>query len=150
MEPLTIIPCSKTKAETDRPIQARRLYSPSQLFSLNYRFAQAMKSRPIILSARYGFIQPSDVIESYEETFSRPTENTVSEMTLETQAVQMRFYRHPVVYLLGGIEYRGRARRALVRAGVKAGLIVEPFAGMPIGKMKQALAAQIKLLEAHR
>lgn len=63
-----LIPCSKTKAE--RPCTAREMYWPSALFRGAWRVAEIREEQPLILSAKYGLLWPTNRIEPYDQTLA--------------------------------------------------------------------------------
>ena len=65
---IALISCSKLKA--DHPCSARKLYAPSQLFSLSYQYAKRNADKVYILSAKYGLVEETDVIAPYDLTLA--------------------------------------------------------------------------------
>lgn len=66
---LLLIGCSKRKYEGGlhtRPLPARRMYQGA-LFQLSLQYAEVAGLRPLILSAKYGFIDPDEIIEWYDQ-----------------------------------------------------------------------------------
>jgi hypothetical protein len=94
-----------------------------------------MSDRWIILSAKYGFIDPGEPIEQYEVTFKRVRTNPVSVATLRKQASDLGLHEFATIIVLGGTEYRKVVAEALAGADVE---LKFPFAGLPLGKAMQA------------
>lgn len=65
---IALISCSKMKQ--NYRCEARELYAPSQLFSLSYQYAKRYADQIYILSAKYGLIFETDIIEPYDMTLS--------------------------------------------------------------------------------
>jgi len=87
---LAIIPCSKEKIWDDAPqlgaVAAREAYC-SPLYRLCLQHAEQHADRYVILSAKYGFLAPSDPIPgTYDVTFSRPDDPVVTDAVLRQQA----------------------------------------------------------------
>jgi cytoplasmic iron level regulating protein YaaA (DUF328/UPF0246 family) len=78
-----------------------------------------MSDRWIILSAKYGFIDPCEPIEQYEVTFKRIKTNPVSVAILKRQAIDLGLYDFAKVIVLGGTEYRKIAGEAFAGADVE-------------------------------
>ena len=63
---IALVACAKQKEAY--PCPASKLYAPSTLFSLSYRYAKTCAERVYILSAKYGLVEEDAVIEPYDET----------------------------------------------------------------------------------
>lgn len=67
----------------------------------------------MILSAKYGFLDPTDVISGpYETTFKRRSMNPIGMEALRQQVQQMGLDRYGEVIGLGGKEYRAAIEAA--------------------------------------
>lgn len=64
---IALISCVKTKAA--KPCQAKDMYI-SPLFKYAYRYAKQHADKVLILSAKYGLLQETDVISPYEKTLN--------------------------------------------------------------------------------
>lgn len=135
---LVIVPCGRSKIWSKNPhlgpIPARDAYTGAP-FKVNREFAEKMSDRWIILSAKYGFIDPGEPVKQYEVTFKRMSTNPVSVVTLRKQAIDMGIYDFAKVIVLGGTEYRKIVVEAFAGADVE---LEFPFAGLPLGKAMQA------------
>jgi hypothetical protein len=90
----------------------------------------------VILSAKYGFLRPADVVLGpYETTFKRRSTNPIGPVALREQVEHMRLGRYDEVIGLGGKEYRAAIEAAFEGTRVQLSF---PFAGLPIGKAMAA------------
>lgn len=71
MNNLLLLACSKSKNELFIKGKAIDLYTGS-LFLAGKRFAEENKLKILILSAKYGFIEPETEIDNYNEKFKKP------------------------------------------------------------------------------
>jgi cytoplasmic iron level regulating protein YaaA (DUF328/UPF0246 family) len=135
---LVIVPCGRSKIWSKQPnlgpTPARGAYTGAP-FRVNREYAEKMSDRWIILSAKYGFIDPCEPIEQYEVTFKRVRTNPVSVATLRKQASDLGLHEFATIIVLGGTEYRKVVAEALAGADVE---LKFPFAGLPLGKAMQA------------
>jgi len=132
---LIIVPCGSAKIWKEQPNQgptpAREAYIGAP-FAVNREFAEKHADRWVILSAKYGFIDPDFVIpETYEVTFKKASTNPISVERLAEQVQELGLTRFDRVIGLGGHDYR----RAIVAAFDSVPVKLEfPTAGMPLGK----------------
>ena len=89
---LVVIPCGGAKIwkkEPDHgPIKAKFAYTGSP-FKVNKKFAEKFADKWVILSAKYGFIDPDFVIpENYNVTFNKPSTNPTKLETLRRQVLE--------------------------------------------------------------
>lgn len=75
-----LISCSKSKRRFFRPMPAKFVYDGT-LFRLLLRYAAQERLKPLILSAKYGFISPDTLIEYYDQRLRRPYEGPWPEGT---------------------------------------------------------------------
>jgi hypothetical protein len=94
-----------------------------------------------ILSAKYGFLFPSDVVsENYDVSFTRPATHSISCGELQHQAMDKGLTDHDRVVVLGGRLYRDKARQVF-----GAGKVDAPLEGLRgIGVMMRALNEAIR------
>jgi hypothetical protein len=142
---LVIVPCGQAKvwdrAPDHGPAPARDAYTGAP-FTVNRRYAERFAEKWVILSAKYGFIDPAVVLPGpYNVTFKRKSSGPVSEAKLKQQVEQLGLDRFPVVVGLGGKEYRQAIEAAFAGTPVKLHF---PFAGLPIGKAMQAVNQTIE------
>lgn len=143
MRTLVVVPCGAKKiwaAHPDAgpvPVQDAYVGTP---FKVNRGYAEAIGDDWVILSAKYGFLRPNDLIPGpYEVTFKRRSTGPVSVEVLRQQIGALGLSRYDRVIGLGGIEYRQALQAAF---GSKAALAF-PFAGLQLGYSLQAANAAI-------
>ena len=140
---LVIVPCGRSKIwsrdPNSGPTKAQDAYIGAP-FKVNRRYAETLGDRWIILSAKYGFIDPGCFLAGpYEVTFKKKSSGPITDQFLMKQVEDQRLNQFERVVGLGGKEYR----RAIDAAFSRVDLNPEfPFAGLPIGKvMKAAIEA---------
>jgi hypothetical protein len=142
MATLVIVPCGKRKIWTSNPAAgptpAKDAYVGAP-FKVNRAYAERFADRWVILSAKYGFIDPDFLIpQDYNVTFNDPASGPISSVELRQQADGKRLSAFESVIALGSTTYSDLARQALAGATV-----VAPVAGLPLGialgKVKKAL-----------
>ncbi|MEM3428068.1 MAG: hypothetical protein QXG63_01290 [Nitrososphaerales archaeon] len=134
MRILIVVPCGKSKiwdVDQDRgPTRAEEAYTGGP-FKVNRAFAKRFADRWVILSAKYGFIDPSFTIpENYNVTFKDPSTNPISLEQLRSQVDEMKLDAYDVVIALGGRDYTSIVKRCF---GDKKKVIC-PAEGLPVGK----------------
>lgn len=135
---LIIVPCGQAKIwkrePNHGPAKAKNAYIGAP-FKVNKAFAEKFGDRWIILSAKYGFIDPNFIVrENYNVTFKKPSTNPVSMKTLKKQLREKNLYGYDIVVSLGGKDY-SKIVREVFRNMSK---VAVPTEGLPIGKaMKQ-------------
>ena len=140
-----VIACGARKVWDDDPdagpTPAKDAYT-GVLFTVNRRYAEAFNDRWVILSAKYGFIDPSFIIPgNYNVTFKRLSTNPVSIDILKRQIVEMGLNKYDKIVVLGGKEYVNAVVKAFEGYNVK---IEAPLKDLPLGKavrkVKEALS----------
>jgi hypothetical protein len=132
---LVIVPCAKSKIwkrnPNAGPTPAREVYA-SAVFTVNREFAMKYGDAWVILSAKYGFIDPSFVIpESYEVTFKNPVTQPICFAALAEQVDGQKLYEFGRIIALGGPAYR----RAIEYAFREFDVHLEfPVTGLPLGR----------------
>jgi len=137
---LVVVPCGSRKIWEQHPeagpVPAALAYI-GPLFKLNKEFAERHGDRWVILSAKYGFIDPDFVIpENYNVTFKNPATGPIDAAPLKEQVKEKGLDAYTRVIALGGRDYVSRVRVAF--AGTKAEILA-PTEGLPIGKMMQKM-----------
>lgn len=141
MRTLVVVPCGAKKVWADRPhlgaVAARDAYTGTP-FKVNRAYAEAVGDAWVILSAKYGFLHPDDVIPGpYEVTFKRKKTEPVSVAMLRQQVRDLQLAAYDRVIGLGGVEYR-----AALTGAFDPGTVLEfPFAGLALGYSLQATKA---------
>lgn len=137
---LVIVPCSARKIwdkEPQRgPTPAKNAYT-GPLFRLARRFAEIHNYPWIILSAKYGFIEPDYIIpENYNVTFNDLKTNPVTVDVLRRQVEEKKLHRYKKIIVLGGKHYVDAVRKAFQGYDVD---IEAPLEGLPVGEMLRKL-----------
>jgi hypothetical protein len=133
-ERLVIIACGKRKiwdkCPNAGPTAAADAYIGTPLV-VNRRYAERSGGDWVILSAKYGFLWPTDVIPGpYDTTFKAASTNPIGVATLREQVQKMGLNRRSEVVGLGGVEYRAAITAAFEGTAVS---LTFPFAGMSLG-----------------
>jgi hypothetical protein len=142
---LIIIPCGQSKVWDKHPkrgaTQAKDVYTGSP-FVMNRRYAEKFAHRWVILSAKYGFINPNySIAEPYNVTFKNKSTGPVSVEKLRKQIKKMRLNSYSTIVGLGGVDYRRQITGAFDEL---ADDLVFPFAGLAIGKGMRAIKQAIE------
>jgi hypothetical protein len=145
---LVVVPCGKAKIwekyPDAGPTQACKAYVGSP-FKVNRAYAERFGDRWVVLSAKYGFVDPGYVIEGpYNVTFKDRRTNPVDIATLRRQVVEHHLRDFDLILALGGKDYR----RVLKDAFDPTGLVF-PFAGLQLGHAlgaaKHAIASGVAI-----
>jgi len=136
---LIVVPCGKSKI-WDRepahgPATARDAYTGT-LFRLNRAYAEKYGDRWLVLSAKYGFIEPDSVIPGpYDVSFKKKQSDPIGVESLHVQVAQLDLHEISTVVGLGGAEYRAKVRLVF---GNQVASLEYPFEGLKLGYMLQA------------
>lgn len=109
MDRLCIIPCGSAKIwdknPTIGPTEAQYVYTG--LYSKSCReYAQTFFEHWVILSAKYGFLYPTDIItDSYNVTFNKPNTEMITIQQLINQKKERKLDFFGEVTVLGGKHY---------------------------------------------
>jgi len=142
---LVIVACGARKIWDDNPnagpTPAKDAYTGAP-FKVNRRYAETFSDKWVILSAKYGFINPAFIIpENYNVTFKKPSTNPVSIDALKKQIIEMGLDKYDKIVVLGGKEYVNAVTKAFEEYNVK---IEAPLKDLPLGKamkkVKEALS----------
>jgi len=148
---LIIVPCGKRKV-WDKFQNKGRVYAKdayiSPYFKLCRKYAEKFADKWVVLSAKYGFIEPDFTIpKNYDVSFNNSRNKVVSIQKLKEQAKKLRFRDYQSVVVLGGKEYVEVVQKALEGLGIQ---IKVPFKGLGIGKrqakIKERLTKGISLI----
>jgi hypothetical protein len=141
---LVVISCGKGKvwdrAPDAPPTPARDAYTGAP-FTVNRGYAEAFADRWMVLSAKYGFIDPDFPVEDYNYSFKHASPKLVPDAILRWQVKAHGLGDFDDVIVIGGSHYRERAERAF--AGTRARLHV-PFAGLRQGEMMAAVKRAVE------
>ena len=129
---LVIIPCGKMKIWGKNhyagPQKARDAYTGPP-FKVNRQYAESRHCDWMILSPKYGFMQPDFVIAgNYDVTFESP--DAISVRELKRQAERQGLGNYSKVTVLGGHVYVEKVRDAFSSTKAK---IDAPFVGPRFG-----------------
>lgn len=125
---IVVVGCGERKL--DRPAPAQQLYTGSYFAACSLTAAAIAPGRWFILSARYGLVAPSKVLEPYEQTLWMPGAVTAAEVA--RQAAALGLAGQTVTALCG--------RRYADLAAEVWGYVLRPLAGVGIGKQRHVLA----------
>ena len=131
---IVVVPCGKSKIwdkdPNKGPTKAKEVYLGAP-FKVNREYAEKYSNRWVILSAKYGFIEPNYVIpKNYNVTFNDLTTNPISVKQLKKQVLNL-FLDYTKAIVLGSTIYSEMVKEAFSGTAVK---ICSPVAGLPIGK----------------
>ena len=140
MATLAIVQCGARKIWRKHPnagpTRAKDAYA-SGYFQNNRAYAERFGKRWLILSAKYGFLEPETRIRDYDVSFLDPRTHPIGIGKLRTQVRLKRLARYRDVVVLGGSAYVEIVRRAFTGTAVK---IHQPFRGLRgIGFIQQAV-----------
>lgn len=136
-ETLVIVPCGSAKI-WDRhpdagPTPARNAYT-GYPFRVNVSYAERFGASWLILSAKYGFVEPGFIVPGpYDISFNRRGSGPIPIDALRKQVDEKNLRRWRSIIALGGRHYR-----EAVEAAFCAATIHFPFAGLPLGTMIRA------------
>ena len=145
MSMLVVVPCGMRKIwdvnPSAGPTPAKNAYVGAP-FKVNREYAERFADRWVVLSAKYGFIDPDFVIpENYDVTFKRPETQPVSVSKLRRQIVEKGLNNFSKVVVLGGRDYVAVTRRAF--EGFKV-TVIAPTLGLPIGRAMRKVRRAIQ------
>lgn len=113
---LVMIPCGQCKIwkkdPTHGPTKARVAYVGSP-FRVNRVFAERFADKWIILSAKYGLIDPDFIVsKDYDVTFTKPSTNPITVDQIKKQLKDMKSLQgYETVIALGGRKYTDIAKQ---------------------------------------
>lgn len=142
---LIVVPCGSSKIWSKFPkskaTRADEVYIGPP-FKVNRAFGHKFADRWVILSAKYGFIEPDFVIpENYDVSFNAPATNPITISKLKAQAKEKDLENYDVVIALGGKNYTEIVKEVFRhRAKVFA-----PTEGLPIGKAMKLVKSLTRL-----
>lgn len=148
---LNIVACSRAKIWKDKYLDTKsypaRVAYKGGMFKqatncfMDFKSKTGVEPRWVILSAKYGFIEPDQEISDYNVSFSSPDDkyNIVTDSKLLTQWKEKELERYPVVFLWGAEAYAGHVRNVLNDMGNNKVKFIAPAVHLPIGKAQQAL-----------
>jgi hypothetical protein len=131
---LVIVPCGKSKIWSKFPkikaTKAEEAYVGVP-FKVNKAFAKKFADEWVILSAKYGFVEPTFVIpENYDVSFNDPKTNPIGLGELKGQVKEKGLENFDIVIALGGKNYTEIVKEVFVGYAK----VIAPTEGLPIGK----------------
>jgi len=131
---LVVVPCGSRKiwdkSPKHGPTKAEEAYV-SAVFQVNRDFAKKFAERWVILSAKYGFIDPGFTIpKNYNVSFNEPVSNPISQNQLEAQLKEKGLENYDVIVTLGGKNYTDIAKKVFP----KSAKVLTSTKGLPLGK----------------
>jgi hypothetical protein len=130
-----VVPCGKAKIwdkiPQAGPTSARDAYSGTP-FKINRQYAERFGDRWVVLSAKYGFLNPDDSVEGpYDVTFKRRSPVPIDDAALRQQIHEKGLHDgFEDVIGLGGQDYRAVLKRAFATSDTA---LYFPFSGMRLG-----------------
>jgi hypothetical protein len=151
MAELIVIQCGGKKIWDDNPDKgptpAKDAYV-SFYFKTNRAYAERFGDHWLILSAKYGFLEPSIIIEDYNVSFKKRSTGPISLDKLKSQITNKNLCAYSPIIVLGGEEYYQAVLGAFNGLGCS---ILSPLRGLKIGirmsRTKNALREDKKLFE---
>ena len=132
---LVIVACGKLKIWDKYPDAGPTAAAYAYIgppFKLNRRYAERAGGDSMVLSAKHGFLRPTDMVPGpYNTTFKLPSTDPIAVAALREQVRQMGLDGYGEVIGLGGKEYRAAIEAAFEGTHARPSF---PFAGLPIGK----------------
>ena len=108
MSKLVVVQCGGRKIWKNNPdigkVKAEDAYT-SPYFQKNRKYAKRFGDRWVVLSAKYGFLDPDELIEDYNVTFKSKKSGPISNFDLQKQVTEKELDDFDEVVVLGGIEY---------------------------------------------
>jgi len=142
---LVVIPCGQAKIWKKElnhgPAKAKNAYVGAP-FKVNKAFAEKFSDKWIVLSAKYGFIDPEFIIpKNYNVTFKKPSTNPINTDALKKQLKQKNLDSYDTVIALGGKDYTTIVKKIFK----KVSKVIAPTEGLPIGKAMGHVKSLVKL-----
>jgi hypothetical protein len=150
MSRLCIVPCGNAKIWDKEPkagpTEAQYVYTGVFAVACQ-RYAKAFFDNWVILSAKYGFLFPEDIIkESYNVSFIKPSKDTISIEELKEQAERKGLYDYQEITVLGGKHYVDRVTSIFGRGQIiKLPLSDCKGIGYMLQKLAQAVEANMEI-----
>lgn len=148
---LCIVACGKSKV-WDRdpdtgPTRARDTYI-GNLARLAIRYAEKYCDRWLILSAKYGLLDPDDTVPGPYDVTPKMREGVISIEKLREQAREKGLLDHREIVVLGGRSYVALIKRALPHAEIISPLAKYRGIGMMIKALRDAIRENKPLKDA--
>ncbi len=136
--PLVIVACGKSKIWDKQKragsTRAEEVYVGAP-FKVNKEYAKRFGQRWLILSAKYGYINPAfKISRAYNVTFKNLKTKPVSTAILQRQVKTKRLDRYKTVIGLGGWDYRETIKASFAESGARLHF---PTNNLPLWKAMQ-------------
>ncbi|MEK3713825.1 DUF6884 domain-containing protein [Paenibacillus sp. FSL R7-0333] len=146
---LCIIPCGAAKIWDKQPsigpVEAQNVYTGVFAVACQ-RYAKTFFDHWVILSAKYGFLYPEDVIpEDYNVSFINTSSETIQIAQLKEQTERKGLFKYKEITVLGGKHYADRVK-AVFNQGQELFFPLSDCTG--IGYMLQRLTRALEGQEA--
>lgn len=139
MNTLCIVQCGGQKIWKKYPnighVKAKEAYT-SPYFKKNRDYAKRYGDNWVILSAKYGFLNPDEKIEDYNVTFKMKKSSPISYKELRNQVESKGLDKYSTILVLGGKDYFDAVKAAF--SGISC-VIQSPFEGLSIGQRMHAI-----------
>jgi len=126
-----LVACCATKA--DAPCAAKDLYV-SPLFRMSREWIERQSIPWFILSAKYGLLDPSRIVEPYNLTLSQLSRQQRQQWARHVQQQLVAAVGGSTLVVLAGSLYLG---------ATKGFRVIDPLQGLPIGRRLQRLKAML-------
>lgn len=145
MSKLVIVSCGSKKIWDKNPYAgptpAKDVYV-SAYTNILKSYPQKFKNDWVILSAKYGFIEPDFIIpEPYNITFKDKSAKTITIERLREQVKEKGLDKYEEIIVLGGKEYADKVRTVF---SAKNCSVRAPVEGLQIGKIMKKVNAAVK------
>ncbi len=142
---LVVVPSSQTKIwkfdPNHGPMKAMEAYTGSP-FQVHKAFAQLFSDKWVILSPKFGFIDPTFMIPGdYDVAFKKPATNPISLEELERQARENGLLDFNIVVTLGGEE----TTDLVTKLFSKKSRVIAPAKGLALGAGMQLMKSLLNL-----
>jgi len=140
---LAIVQCGGSKIWTKHSIPDKVMAKDAYIspyFKFNRLYAEKIGDAWLILSAKYGYLKPEDLIENYNVTFKKEKTNPISIEELKKQVISKGLEKYNEIIVLGGKEYLEAVELSFDGLKIR---ITAPFKGLPIGKRMALLKTLI-------
>jgi len=105
-------------------VVARQAYT-GEAYIVNRQDIESRGHPWLILSAKYGFLHPDTVIETYAESFDDPASRPVTPAVLREQAAAMRLMDYSLVLAYGSWRHIARIKAIFRGTSVTTGWSIE-------------------------
>src|SRR5437867_988978 len=136
---LVVVSCGSKKIWTMKrtlDLQKARVAYIGPFFEVNREYAEKFSDRWVILSAKYGFLNPAELIQDYNVTFKDLKTKPISMSILRKQVLEKKLGPFTKIVVLGGKAYADIVEEAFSDVGAK---IFAPLLGKRIGEMMSAV-----------